>query len=70
MNSAGIVDCSTATSTLDHAILLVGYTEEYWVIKNSWGTIWGSQGYAYIPIENDCLLSTYVLVVEVEGEII
>ena len=34
-----------------HALLVVGYDDEnkWYVVKNSWGTAWGDQGYCYIP---------------------
>ncbi|HEX5226504.1 MAG TPA: C1 family peptidase [Bryobacteraceae bacterium] len=32
-----------------HAMLIVGYTGNFYTIKNSWGTEWGDQGYCYIP---------------------
>jgi len=34
--------CSTQ---LNHAVLAVGYTGSYFIVKNSWGTGWGSGGY-------------------------
>jgi C1A family cysteine protease len=33
---------------INHAILAVGYTAQYWIVKNSWGTSWGSGGYIYM----------------------
>ncbi|ETV69657.1 hypothetical protein H257_14681 [Aphanomyces astaci] len=32
----------------DHAVIAVGYNDEYFKIKNSWGTEWGEKGYIYL----------------------
>ena len=41
----------------NHAVLTVGYGNErgtsYWSIKNSWGHLWGDNGYIKIATKND-----------------
>jgi hypothetical protein len=32
-----------------HAMLIVGYTGNFFTVKNSWGEDWGDKGYCYIP---------------------
>jgi hypothetical protein len=32
-----------------HAMLIVGYTGNFFTLKNSWGTEWGDQGYCFVP---------------------
>ncbi|MCD4671370.1 MAG: C1 family peptidase [Anaerolineaceae bacterium] len=33
-----------------HAVALVGYTEDRFIVRNSWGTHWGDGGFAYASI--------------------
>jgi hypothetical protein len=30
-------------------MLIVGFTGNFFIIKNSWGTDWGDNGYCYVP---------------------
>ena len=30
-----------------HAVCIVGYTQNYFIVRNSWGTQWGDKGFAY-----------------------
>jgi len=45
--SSGIITTGCGTA-LDHAITAIGYTPTYYIVKNSWGTSWGQQGYVWI----------------------
>ena len=55
--------CGNSIERLNHAVLLVGYTPESWIIKNSYGPQWGENGYAKISrnVTNPCGIATYAL---------
>ncbi|XP_038218726.1 pro-cathepsin H-like [Zerene cesonia] len=62
------VDCVQSKS--NHAVLLVGYGQEndddYWIIKNSWGTGWGDKGYMRLLRGfGVCNIGTYAALAEV-----
>jgi hypothetical protein len=47
-----------------HAIAIVGYAEQGFIIQNSWGTTWGNGGFALLPYEDYMLHATDVWVAQ------
>ena len=54
MYQSGIYDDPECGFKLDHGVLVIGYgtdndlNMDYWIIKNSWGSEWGENGYIRI----------------------
>lgn len=49
---------ATAVARVNHAVVVIGYDESgNYIIKNSWGTSWGENGYATISKDADCGIS-------------
>ena len=52
MYTSGVLNSSACGTQLDHAITAVGYgndgTQDYYIVRNSWGAGWGDKGYIKI----------------------
>ena len=63
-------DTECSTDSPNHAVLLVGYygTDDsdtnYWIVKNSWGSQWGEEGYVRFSanVSNMCGIGMYATV--------
>lgn len=49
--SGVLSSCGTA---VNHGVLLIGETDDFWRIKNSWGATWGESGYIRLAKGNTC----------------
>lgn len=47
-----------------HAVAVVGYTSEGFVVQNSWGPTWGKDGFALLPYEDFMIHATDVWVAQ------
>lgn len=67
-------DCGSAEEDLDHAVTLVGYVPDpnhvghvAWIVKNSWSTYWGNDGFILISsFNNTCGVMTQPVYAEVQ----
>ncbi len=57
----GILQCKG--TALNHGVLLIGFTQDTWIIKNSWGTGWGEDGFVRTnnKVGYNCGTGTYVV---------
>jgi hypothetical protein len=54
-----------------HAVCIVGYDEDGFLIKNSWGTDWGDKGYGWISFDYHrlfCSEAMYLIAGKVKGD--
>lgn len=64
--SKGIFD-KCLTDDINHAIVLVGFTKDYWIIRNSWGADWGEDGHMRIKKDqsknNACSIESFAFAI-------
>ena len=58
--AGGTFTADACNKQIDHAMLVVGYTPDYWILRNSFGTHWGDGGYMHLERgRNACGIDTY-----------
>jgi C1A family cysteine protease len=50
---------SNCNKNVNHGVLLIGSTDAYWRIKNSWGTSWGESGFIRLAKGDTCAICQY-----------
>ena len=55
----GIFKCNSYDK-VNHAVLLIGYDQNTWLIKNQWGQKWGESGYIRVTKDRNynCKIGT------------
>ncbi|XP_075716430.1 cathepsin O [Rhinoderma darwinii] len=61
----GIIQHHCSSGHSNHAVLVVGFDKTgdvpYWIVKNSWGTSWGIDGYVHVKMgQNLCGIADFV----------
>jgi len=46
--TGGVINTTACGTNTDHAVTAVGYTDNYFIVRNSWGAGWGEKGYVRI----------------------
>jgi C1A family cysteine protease len=49
-NSGNLDTYQAETASGGHAVALVGYTPDRFIVRNSWGTSWGDKGFGYASL--------------------
>ncbi len=50
-NESGVLDVYKNPYNAGHAVALVGYTPDTFIVRNSWGEEWGDKGYGHASLQ-------------------
>ena len=51
----GIFSDTSASKDTDHVVSIVGWGPTYWIVRNSWGSYWGENGFCRVLKGKNCL---------------
>ncbi|KAL5268625.1 hypothetical protein ACHWQZ_G002465 [Mnemiopsis leidyi] len=59
----GVYNGCESPKSVNHGVIIVGYSPSYWEVKNSWGKDWGEEGYVKFSRSRDnvCQLTSRVM---------
>merc|ERR1712084_170820 len=65
---------SMGADSQDHCVMAVGFNSTaptpYWIVRNSWATTWGEEGYIYLEMaENTCGLADDATIPDVKVDL-
>jgi len=64
----GIFKDTSCRGNANHAVTMVGFDSQKFMIKNSWGSSWGSSGYIYMSRNHhNCKLYTHSAIITLSG---
>ncbi|XP_063116953.1 cathepsin O isoform X2 [Cavia porcellus] len=53
----GVIQHHCSSGEANHAVLVTGFDQTgstpYWIVRNSWGSSWGVDGYAYVKMRSN-----------------
>lgn len=66
---SGVFSCVVGAQ-VNHAVLLVGYTPDYWIVKNQWSIRFGIAGYIHVTRtrSRNCAIGYSVHVIKGAGD--
>ena len=51
VTSKGVYTYNSKDIISNHAVLIIGWTEDSLIVQNSWGYLWGDHGLFYVPFD-------------------
>ena len=46
--TGGVLNNKNCSTSITHAVLIVGYSDNYFIVRNSFGPFWGEDGYVRV----------------------